>query len=294
MFRKLLFASIPVSLAAGALLLTTGCTSGKNDPQAANRTSAPDKSASGSAPNAASAKKTDDHGHKPGAHGGIIIEIGRDNYHAEAVFEKGGTLRLYTLGKDEARVQEIESQILVGYVKPEASSDSEKIELKPEQQPGDTDGKTSQFVGQLPKDMIGQKVEVTIPSLKINGERFRLGFKSAAEQHTEDGMPPKVDGDDERALYLTPGGKYTVADIKANGNVTASQRFKGVMAKHDMKPKPGDKICPITMTKANSKFPWVIGGKTYEFCCPPCIDEFVKAAKENPDEIKEPKDYIKQ
>ena len=27
-----------------------------------------------------------DHGHKAGQHGGTIVEIGRDNYHAEATF----------------------------------------------------------------------------------------------------------------------------------------------------------------------------------------------------------------
>ena len=29
---------------------------------------------------------TGDHGHKPGAHGGIMISLGRDSFHAEAVF----------------------------------------------------------------------------------------------------------------------------------------------------------------------------------------------------------------
>jgi len=289
MLRKLLFASIPASLAATALFFAAGCTNGTNDgPQAAKTTSAPDTKPG------AVAKKDDEHGHKPGAHGGIIVEIGRDNYHAEAVFEKGGVLRLYTLGNDEARVQEVESQTLIAYVRLEAGGDSEKIELKPEQQPGDTEGKSSQFVGQLPKELVGQKVEVTIPSIKINGERFRLGFKSAAEEHADDPMPTKVAGDEERQLYLTPGGKYTAEDIKANGNMTAAQKFKGAMSKHDMKPKPGDKICPITATKTNPKFTWIVGGKAYEFCCPPRIDEFVKTAKESPEEIKEPKDYVKR
>ena len=52
-------------------------------------------------------------------------------------------------------------------------------------------------------------------------------------------MPDKVADDAERELYLTPGGIYTQADIEANGNLTASQKFKGFMAKHDMHPKPG-------------------------------------------------------
>lgn len=110
----------------------------------------------------------------------------------------------------------------------------------------------------------------------------------------DDAMPAGVDADEERALYLTPGGIYTEADIKANGSVTAGEKFKGKMAKHDMKPKAGDKICPITMTKANPKFTWIIGGKTYEFCCPPCIDEYVLLAKTSPKEVLDPSEYIKK
>ena len=92
----------------------------------------------------------------------------------------------------------------------------------------------------------------------------------------------------EKALYLTPGGKYTEADIEANGSVTVSQKFKTFKSAHDMHPKPGDKICPITLTKANPKCTWVIGGKEYEFCCPPCVDEFVRMAKQEPEKIDEP------
>jgi YHS domain-containing protein len=106
-------------------------------------------------------------------------------------------------------------------------------------------------------------------------------------------MPAKVNDEEEVALYLTPGGIYTEADIKANGGVTASQKFKGVMSSHDMNPKPGDKICPVTLTKANAKFTWVVAGKSYEFCCPPCVDEFLKTAKENPTALKNPEDYVK-
>lgn len=110
----------------------------------------------------------------------------------------------------------------------------------------------------------------------------------------DDAMPAGVDADEERALYLTPGGIYTEADIRANGSMTASDKYRGKMAKHDMKPKTGDKICPITMTKANPKFTWIIGGKTYEFCCPPCIDEYVLLAKTSPKEVLDPSEYVKK
>ncbi len=231
-------------------------------------------------------------------HGGIIVPIGRDSYHAEAVFEQGGTLRLFMLGQDEGRVQEVETQTLTAYVKAEGGMDSVSVALEPERLSNDAEGKTSQFVGKLPENLAGQPVEVTIPSLRINGERFRLGFTSASEHEEAGGhggseMPEKVADAEERELYLTPSGHYTVADIEANGRVTASQKFKGIRATHDMKPKAGDKLCPVTMTKANPKFSWVVGGKTYEFCCPPCVDEFVAQAKAG-EEIGEPQDYVKE
>jgi len=101
--------------------------------------------------------------------------------------------------------------------------------------------------------------------------------------------------DDESAkLFLTPGGKYTEADIAANGRLTAMRKFKGFQAKHDANPKPGDRLCPISETKANPLCAWVIGGKTYEFCCPPCVEEFVRMAKETPDDVKDPEAYVKR
>jgi len=249
----------------------------------------------GAAPPAAAAKADEEHGHKPGAHGGIIVSIGQDSYHAEAVFEKGGLLRLFTLDNDESKLLEVEAKPLTAYVKEEGGTEATSFSLKPEPQPGDKPGQTSQFVGQLPGDLAGKRLEVTIPSLTIRGERFRVGFTSAASAaHGGGGMPAKVADESERKLYLTPGGKYTEADIKANGNVTASVKFAGFKAEHDLKPKPGEKICPVTLTKANPKCTWVVGGKTYEFCCPPCVDEFVQLAKEKPDEIKEPEEYRKK
>lgn len=124
--------------------------------------------------------------------------------------------------------------------------------------------------------------------------KFVAALASGTPGGHDDGMPDGLADAEARALYLTPGGLYTEADIKANGSVTADAKFKGVMSKHDFKPKAGDAICPITLTKVNPKFTWIIGGKTYQFCCPPCIDEFVLLAKESPDEIKDPSFYVKK
>ena len=231
------------------------------------------------------------HPHVPGAHGGIVIPIGSDSYHAEAVIEKDGQFRLLMLGADETRIQEVDVQVVKAYIKAAGETDATPIEMKVVPQDGDASGKTSQFVGQLPESAIGKAIDVTIPNLRIGTERFRVGFTTAVQQH-DNGMPAAVTGTEEQKLYFTPGGKYTQADIDANGKLSAGAKFRGFMSKHDMSPNPGDIICPVTFTKANPKIEWQVDGKKYLFCCPPCVDEFVRMAKEEPDSLKPPVDFI--
>ncbi len=238
----------------------------------------------------ATVKLADDHPHKEPARGGILIPVGGDKYHVEAVFEKGGTLRLFTLGKDESNVVEVEAQLLKGFAKLEGVKESEAIVFAPEPQAGDREGMTSQFVGRLPEALIGKKIVVSIAAIRIGVERLRFAFISPTDGG-DHGMPSKVADEFEKALYLSPGGKYTDADIAANGKVTASQKFKGLKAEHDLKPKSGDKICPVTLTKASPKFTWVIDGQPYEFCCPPCVDEFVAQSKEKPETVRPPAEF---
>jgi YHS domain-containing protein len=232
-----------------------------------------------------------EHPHIPGAHGGIVIPIGSDSYHAEAVIEKDGKFRLLMLGADETRIQEVDVQPVKAYVKSVGETDATPIEMKAVPQEGDADGKTSQFVGLLPESAIGKAIDVTIPNLRIGAERFRVGFTTAVQQH-DSGMPAAVSGAEEQKLYFTPVGKYTQADIDANGKLPAGAKFRGLMTKHDMAPMPGDSICPVTLTKANPKVEWQIDGKKYLFCCPPCVDEFVRMAKEEPESLKAPGDYV--
>jgi hypothetical protein len=235
------------------------------------------------------------HGHTAGAHGGTIVSLGSDSYHVEAIINDNGEIRLYTLGNDETRVIDVEAQTLAGYVKAEGSAESLEIQLEPQPQPGDKEGRTSLFVGKAPESLVGKSLEVTVPNITIEGERFRLHFTAGTSGHgSEHGeaMPEKVGTAEERALYLTPGGIYTAQDIAANGNTVASAKFKGLRPKHDNEPKPGEKICPISLTKANPEFTWIIAGKPYQFCCPPCVDEFVAMAKESPEKVKDPSEYV--
>jgi hypothetical protein len=97
----------------------------------------------------------------------------------------------------------------------------------------------------------------------------------------------------ERRLYQTPGGRYTAADIAINGGPLPWRRFRYIESHHDMHPQPGDRLCPVTGTRASPRFTWIVGGKAYQFCCPPCIDEFVRQAKQHPRTIRPPEQYVK-
>jgi hypothetical protein len=278
---------LPV-LAGFALTLSLGC-GGTSDRTSATTGAEEAQQVAGPPP-----ALSREHGHKAGSHGGTIVAIGRDNYHAEAVIEKGGLLRLYMLGQDESRLLEVEAQFLTAHVKPEEGGEAVPVPVKPEPQEGDAPGKTSRFVASLPRELWSKDVVVTLPNVRINGERFRIGFTYAAAPHA-DAMPASVAGtDEERDLFLKPGGRYTIDDIKANGSVVASERYRDFRPMHDLKPKVGDRICPITLTKANAKCTWVVAGQTYEFCCPPCIEEFVKLAKEQPDDLQPPDSFRKK
>lgn len=298
--------SIRLSLAAVAipvlgLAILAGCSQNPTT-KTATEPNAPSPAASTASVDANTVAPTvaatgeEEHGHVAGAHGGIITSLGRDSYHVEAVFEKGGILRLYVLGADESRIQEVERQTLKAFAKAADATESVSFEITSDPQDGDAEGKTSVFVATLPEELAGSELDITVPSIRIAGERFRLGFTSTPEVHGDDSMPEKVSDDAERELYLTAGGIYTEADVKANGNQTASQKFKGFRAKHDMRPKAGDKICPVTMTKANPACTWIVAGKEYEFCCPPCVDEFVSWAKdpELAKDILPPVEYVKK
>ena len=49
-------------------------------------------------------------------------------------------------------------------------------------------------------------------------------------------MPEKVTDAEERKLYLDPGGLYSEKDIRANGSMTASEKYANFRSDHDMPP----------------------------------------------------------
>ena len=235
-----------------------------------------------------------DHDHPPGPHGGTMVAVGGENhYHAEAVFERAGWVRLYTYGEDETQIYPTDARPVPATVRRPADATEFSILLSPEPQPGDPPGTASRFGGRLPRELDGGRIELVVPGMTFGGGRHRVAVKSEGEWHN-DPAAEQAATEEERKLYLTPSGKYTEADIRANGGGTASEKFKGVKAEHDDAPKPGDRICPVSRTKANPKFAWVVGGKEYLFCCPPCVDEFVRWAKQNPDAVRPPEEYLQR
>jgi hypothetical protein len=122
--------------------------------------------------------KDGDHAHKPGAHGGTIVSLGKDSYHAEVVFEKDEVIRLYMLGKDESKTQEVEVQELVGHATPTGATDAVQVKFVAESPKGTAAGKTTQFVGKLPHELHGKKFKVVINNIQVGTERFRVEFSN--------------------------------------------------------------------------------------------------------------------
>jgi hypothetical protein len=233
----------------------------------------------------------EEHAQSPSDRGGILIGVADGRYHVEALVEQGGIMRLFMLGQSAGEIIDVEMQTLNAYVNTGQFSVT-SLALEPDPQTGDRRGYTSQFVGRLPADFSEGPLRLTISGLRIGAERFQFGL-AWAEQPFLAVMPPKIEDDEERRLYLMAGGLYSESDITANGGLTASEKFVGFKAQHDLDTRPGDPLCPITRTKANPECAWTIGGRRYEFCCPPCIDEFVRQAKEQPDQIQPPEAYVR-
>lgn len=236
----------------------------------------------------------EEHTHHPAPHGGIIASVGADerHYHVEAVADRGHMLKLYTYGEDLDELLKIDHQILTAEVKSEGGAAAVPLVLMPMPQPGDADGKTSRFFGKLPEQLRGKKLSVHVPGIDLAGRQFSFDFAIDASEAHRDGLPDH--GDEEERLLLSAGGMYTEADIRASGGMAAFRKYEELQAGHDVRPRAGARLCPISLTKANRRFTWVVGGKTYVFCCPPCVEEFVRRAKEEPQTIKEPEMYVKK
>ncbi|WP_309719841.1 hypothetical protein [Armatimonas sp.] len=221
------------------------------------------------------------------------------DFHVEAQLSRQGTLVLYIYGAKEKQLFPI--PVSTPDLGMEAAAvisgeGSEPVTLTARPISTDPAGMTSRFIGKLGRSVEMMQIGLCL-TLPIENRTYRLQWRPEhlipGAQLPDASMPQAVGTDEARKLFLTPGGLYTEADIAANGRQTATQKYGSQMSQHNAHPKPGERICPITDTTANPKFAWIVGGKTYLFCCPPCIEEFIKRAKEKPATIKAPESYIK-
>lgn len=83
----------------------------------------------------------EDHEHGAGPHGGSIVELGDEEYHAEVVVDaKSHALKVYLLGKDaKTPVPVAAMEVIV------TTEDDKKLTLKAAPQEGDGEGKASLF-----------------------------------------------------------------------------------------------------------------------------------------------------
>lgn len=234
----------------------------------------------------------DSHGHPPPPHAGQVVtfKAGAAHYHVEFVVEPTGRVRVYPLDESAARPLPVEARPLVLSVEGPAAGDPTPVMLRPVAG-SEPAGTTTQFVGRLPARAISGRMTVRFTEFKVNGERYRFEFVWDSPVG-EDAFRAAY-RDEQRRIFLSPGGKYLDADIRDNGGLSADAKFAAAAATHDHAPKPGDRVCPVSGFKAEAAIAWVVGRERYVFCCQPCIDEFVLLAKERPDEVRSAEKYVR-
>ncbi len=251
-----------------------------------------------------------EHPHLAGSMGGWLCSLNDDRFHAEAVIDEDNQVTVLLLASDTSELVEVPIQTLTGYFKPASSQRSHALLLDATPMQHNSPGTTSQLTGMLPVESTQVELTdgyLTVPGLMIEADsekRFVMRFQLSRRDHRSaphdlpiqlnpQAMPNYQPSAEQAELYTTAAGKYSAEDIADNGGLTASMKYAGFAPKHDPNPQPGDVICPITKTKANAACTWTIDGQTYSFCCPPCIDEFVKLAKESPEQIRPASSYRK-
>lgn len=233
---------------------------------------------------------TEPHGHSSiGPHDGPLAEWGKNEFHAEFTVDHASKQVVVYILDGKARKAPVIDRAKISNVTISIKNVTPilYVELKHDVQKSGDLGIA--FVGTNEQFSKSVAYLGTI-SGKINGKPYSGEFSHKAH----DEMPAAVGSDREAVLYLTPGGIYSVKDIKENGNTVPSVKFKGKTWLHDDDLKAGDKICPVTKNKAEAECAWIVNDKKYEFCCPPCLDKFVGWAKTQPDKVKKPTDYVYQ
>jgi len=229
-----------------------------------------------------------EHTHEKGPHGGIVVVIDKaDHYHAEVLVEDDGRIQLFFYGKDTAQPVEVSPQLLTGKARKKGGDGSTSLILRPAGKPGEARRTTSHFVGRLSPELLENHLSVSIGEVSIQGHSLTFQFN----------LPDSPDGkkralESEKALVINPKGKYTRADVAAMGKNLPSEQFKGIKVVHSLRKSVGDVVCPVTRAKADTRITWQVNGQIYQFCCSPCITEFVNWAQEYPESIVAPEDLV--
>lgn len=97
----------------------------------------------------------DDHAHDHGPHGGHVVELGGEDYHAEVVFDAATRqLTVYLLGSDVKTPLAIEAENLS--IRLKVGEETQELVLAAAPQEGEGDGKASRFTqkeGSLPESI---------------------------------------------------------------------------------------------------------------------------------------------
>ncbi|MBI2806266.1 MAG: hypothetical protein HYX68_14905 [Planctomycetes bacterium] len=207
----------------------------------------------------------------------------------EVLVEADGRIHLFLSGEHTEEAVEVLRQLLIAQVKRQGESGSTSVVLRPAEKPGASDEKTSHFIGRFSPELMESRLSVSIVKLAIDGRDFAFQFE----------LPDRRDGkkraaEIERALVLASKGKYTQADVEAAEKQLPSEKYLGIIVVHDLRAKTGDSLCPVTRAKTDPRIRWQVNGRTYQFCCPPCIVEFVGAAQASSKTMVAPEDLVKK
>lgn len=105
-------------------------------------------------------------------------------------------------------------------------------------------------------------------------------------------LPPAERDKFERTIFTSAAGLYRESDVKANGNTWPSAKYPDNSFPIDLKPRKGDYIDPVLLTKADPKRSWVVNGETYYFACNQSIEEWVLRARNSPNRIRPASEFI--
>lgn len=104
--------------------------------------------------------------------------------------------------------------------------------------------------------------------------------------------PPEEWAKFERTIFTTPAGLYREEDVRANGNTWPSAKYPNNTFPIDLKPRKGDHIDPVLLTRADPNRSWIVNGETYYFACNQSIEEWVLRARNFPGRIRPASEFV--